>query len=70
MDNEAYMVIQFVSHENEPFALQKFGQLLICQNQKLQILVFMIYKAPDVQSTKIKYDSSVWKFVMKPMTTL
>ena len=31
---------------------------MICKNQKLQIPIFMVYKAPDVQLTKIKYDSS------------
>ena len=59
MDKEADMAILFVSHENESFTLLKLGQILICQNQKLQIPIFMVYKAPHVQLTKIKYDSSV-----------
>ena len=45
MDNEADMVILFVPYENEWFMLSKFGQVLICQNQKLQIPIFMVYKA-------------------------
>ena len=28
----------------------------ICQNQHLQIPIFMVYKAPDVQSTNIKHE--------------
>ena len=44
MDKEADMVILSVSHENEPFTLLKF----VCQNQKLQIPIFTVYKAPDV----------------------
>ena len=40
--------------------MSQFGQILICQNQKLlQIPDFMVYKAPDVQLTKIRYNSSV-----------
>ena len=58
MDNEAAMIILFVSHENKFFALLEFDQILICQNQKLQIPNFMAYKAPGVQLTKIKYDIS------------
>ena len=49
MDKEADMIILSVSHENEPFTLLKFGKILICQNQKLQIPIFTVYKAPDVQ---------------------
>ena len=59
MDSEADMVILFVSNENESLMLMKFGQVLICQNQKPEIPIFMVYKAPDVQLTKTKYDSSV-----------
>ena len=59
MDNETDMAILFVSHENESFALLKFDKIPICQNQKLQIPIFMVYKTPDVQLTKIKYDSFV-----------
>ena len=47
------------TYVNESFTLQKFGQISICQNQKLQIPIFIVYKAPDFQSTKIKYGSSV-----------
>ena len=42
MDNEAGMVILFVSHENESCTLLKFDQILICQNQKRQIPNFMV----------------------------
>ena len=35
-----------------------FGEIFICKNQKLRIPIFMVYKAPEVQLTKIKYDSS------------
>ena len=59
MDNEADLAVLFVSHENESFALLNFGQILIYQNQKLQIPIFIVYKAPDVQLSKIKYSSSV-----------
>ena len=31
----------------------------ICQNQDLQIQCFIVYKAPDVQSTNVKNESSV-----------
>ena len=65
MDNEADTVISFVSHENESFTLLKFGQRLICQNQKLQIPIFIVYKAQDVQLTKIKYNSSVMEICHK-----
>ena len=61
MDNKADMVILFVSHEIGTLTLLKFGQILTCQNQKLQIPMFMVYKAPDVQLTKSKYDTSVMK---------
>ena len=54
MDDETDMGILFVSHENETFTLLKFGQILLYQNQKLQIPSLMVYKAPDVQLTKIK----------------
>ena len=47
------------TYVNESFTLLKFGQISICQNQKLQIPIFIVYKAPDVQSTKIKCGSSV-----------
>ena len=47
------------SYVNESFTLLKFGQISICQNQKLQIPNFIVYKTPDVQSTKIKCGSSV-----------
>ena len=57
MGNEADMVILCVSHKNESFVLLKFGQILICQNQKLQIPMFMLYKALNMQLTKIKYNS-------------
>ena len=53
------MIILFVSHENESFTLLKFGQILICQSQKLQISTFIVYKGPDVQLTNIKCNSSV-----------
>ena len=59
MDNEADMVILCVSHVNKSFTLLRFGQILIYQNQKLQIPIFMVYKAPDVQLTKFKYNSSL-----------
>ena len=48
-----------VTYENESFTLLKFGQISKCQSQTLQIPIFIIYNAPDAQSTKIKYDSSV-----------
>ena len=48
MDNEADIVILFVPHENELITLLKFGQILICQNQKLHIRIFMVYKFPHV----------------------
>ena len=54
MDNEADLVILFVSHENELFTLLKFGEISICKNQKLRIPIFMVYTAPGVQLTKIK----------------
>ena len=57
MNNEADMVILFVSHENESITLLKFGHILICQKQKRQIPILMVYKAPDVQLAKVKYDS-------------
>ena len=59
MDNEADMAILYVSHKNESFPLPKFGQIVICQNPKLPIPIFMVYKAPDVKLTKIKYNNSV-----------
>ena len=59
MDNEADIVISFVSHENESFTLLKFSQILICQIQKLQIPIFMVYKAQEVQLTKIKHNTSL-----------
>ena len=65
MDNEADMVISIMSYKNEWFTLLKFNQIYIyiyiyiCQNQKLQIPIFMVYKAWDVQSTNFKYSSSV-----------
>ena len=58
MDNDTAMVILFVSKETESFSILMFGKIL-CQNQKLQIAIFMVYKAPDMQLFKIKYDSSV-----------
>ena len=66
MDNEADMVILFVSHENELFTLLKFGRILIYQNQQLQILIFMVYKAPYVQLIKTNIIVLWWTFVMKP----
>ena len=65
MDNEAYMVILFVSHENEPFTLLEIRQILICQNQKLQIPIFMVYKASEAQLTKIKYNSYVMEICLE-----
>ena len=52
MVDETDRVILFVPHENESFTLLTFGQILVCQNQKLQILSFMIYKAPGAQLAK------------------
>ena len=40
MDNEADMIILFMSNENESFTSLKFGQILIWQNQKQQIHFF------------------------------
>ena len=65
MDNEAHMVILFVYHENEPFTLLEFRQILICQNQKLQITILMVYKVSDAQLTKIKYNSSVMEICLE-----
>ena len=48
IDNEADKAILYVSQHNESFTLLKFGQILIYQNQKLQIPVFVVYNAPDV----------------------
>ena len=59
MYNEADMVISFVSHGNEPFTLPKYSQILICQNQKLQIPIFMINKALYEHLTKFNYDNSL-----------
>ena len=41
---------------------------LLCKNQKLRIPIFMVYKAPGVQLTKIRVLRR--KFVMKSMTNL
>ena len=59
MDNEADMVIVFASHDNESFMLLKFSQILVCQNQKLQSPIFMVYIVPNVILTKVKYNSYV-----------
>ena len=57
MNNEADIIILFVSHDNESFTLLKFGQISICQNQNLKIPISTVYKAPDVQLTTLKYIS-------------
>ena len=59
------MVILCASHENESFMLLKFGQISICQNQKLQIPISMVYKPPDMILTKSDMIVLLWKFVMK-----
>ena len=56
--NEADIIILFVSNQNESFMLLKLGQILTCHSQKLQILIFMVYNAPDVQLTRMKYNNS------------
>ena len=43
----------------------ELGQILICQNQKLQVPIFMVYKAPDVELIRIKYDDSVMEIKKK-----
>ena len=52
MYNEANMVILILSHANASFTLLKFGQVSICQKRKLQITIFLVYKASGAQSTK------------------
>ena len=59
MDNEADMVILFVSHENESFTLLNFGQILICQKFKAANSNLHGLQSSQVQSTKIKCNSSV-----------
>ena len=59
------MVILCASHENESFMLLKFGQISICQNQKLQIPISMVYKPPDMILTKSDMIVLLWNFVMK-----
>ena len=66
MDNDADIVVLFVCHKNETLTLVKFGPISICHNQKLQILIFMVYKPPNVQLTKKTIIIVMWwKFVMK-----
>ena len=45
--------------------LVKSFQIHICQNKDLQIPNSMVYKAPDVKSTNVKYKRVLWRiFVM------
>ena len=45
--------------------LVKSFQIHICQNKDLQIPNSMVYKAPDVNSTNVKYKRVLWRiFVM------
>ena len=46
-------------------ALVQSIQIYICQNKDLQIPNSMVYKAPDVKSTNVKYERILWRiFVM------
>ena len=40
--------------------LVKSFQIHICQNKDLQIANSMVYKAPDVKSTNLKYERVLW----------
>ena len=67
MDKETDAVISFESHESESFTLLKFGQIFMCQNQKLQIPIFMLYKAPVMELTKSNIIVLWWKAVVKSL---
>ena len=59
MDIETGMIILFVSHTKWVIYVTKLVQIHKCQNQKLQIPIFMVYEVPDMQSTKIKHNNSL-----------
>ena len=58
MDNETDMIIYFI-------CVPQKWVIYVTEDQNLQIPIFIVFVAPDVQLTQIKYESSVVEIYLK-----